>query len=133
MNNFENKNILMHKTMNKIGLSLIAMSFVGVSCTTAVNVKNKILIPLQLDEIQVGGWMKNQIERDITSGYISVYEELQPSMRKNAFGPVKAPNYMKNTKGEWENRRETWCRANMKVIWLKLQFVVLFLQVMKNG
>ena len=44
MNNFENKNILMHKTMNKIGLSLIAMSFVGVSCTTAVNVKNKILM-----------------------------------------------------------------------------------------
>lgn len=96
--------------MRKIGISLLALSLVGTSCTTSINKveENEELLPLPLNEIQAEGWMKKQIERDITSGYISVYEELQPSMRKNAFGPVKVSNYMKNRKGEWENRRETW-------------------------
>ena len=51
------------------------------------------LKPLSLGEIKAGGWMKNQIERDITSGYISVYDQIQPSLSKNTFGPVKSKNY----------------------------------------
>lgn len=97
--------------MKKFTLPLLALSFIGsVSCTShEVDIKtDNSLQPLSLNEIKVGGWIKNQIERDITSGYISVYEQLQPTMRNNTFGPVKASNYMKNRSGEWENRRETW-------------------------
>jgi len=52
-------------------------------------VNSQPLQKLPLREIQIEGWMKNQLTRDITTGYISVYDELQPTMQMNVFGPKK--------------------------------------------
>lgn len=72
-------------------------------CSAAEPVKT-----LPLNEIQVGGWMKNQILRDITTGYISVYDKIQPTLMRNLFGPVKAKNQPSENKGVWNTRLETW-------------------------
>ena len=66
------------------------------------------LVPLPLREVRASGWMREQILRDITSGYISVYDRLQPTMRENAYGPQKTKNFAIGKNGQWENRRETW-------------------------
>jgi len=66
------------------------------------------LRPLPLREIETRGWIRNQMLRDITSGYISVYDRLQPTMQGNVFGPVKAKNYSIDSAGNWVTRRETW-------------------------
>ncbi|GHU98729.1 hypothetical protein FACS1894159_01660 [Bacteroidia bacterium] len=63
---------------------------------------------LPLKEIQAGGWIKKQMERDITSGYISAYDQIQVSMQGDVFGPQKAKNYSIDRFGNWETRRETW-------------------------
>lgn len=63
---------------------------------------------LPLNEIKVEGWMKKQLNRDISEGYISKYDELQPTMKNNVFGPVKAKNYSIDKDGNWIARRETW-------------------------
>jgi uncharacterized protein len=79
-----------------------------ISSAQAVAENSTGLKPLSLGEIKAGGWMKNQIERDITSGYISVYDQIQPSLNENTFGPEKRKNYSISSTGEWETRRETW-------------------------
>lgn len=63
---------------------------------------------LPLREVGARGWIRSQMLRDITSGYISVYDRLQPTMQGNVFGPVKAKNYSIDKKGNWVTRRETW-------------------------
>lgn len=63
---------------------------------------------LPLCEIEARGWIRSQMLRDITSGYISVYDRLQPTMQGNVFGPVKAKNYSVDKAGNWVTRRETW-------------------------
>lgn len=66
------------------------------------------IVQVPLSEIEPGGWLKQQILRDITSGYISIYDELQVSLQGNVFGPKKAKNYSIDKYGNWETRRETW-------------------------
>lgn len=66
------------------------------------------LLALSLDEIKAEGWLKNQMLRDITSGYISAYDKMQPTMQQNVFGPLKSKNYSIDKDGNWEARRETW-------------------------
>ena len=68
----------------------------------------EILKPLPLSEVKASGWMKEQILREITSGYIALYDRIQPTMQQNVFGPVKAKNYSIDKDGNWEARRETW-------------------------
>ncbi|MEA4935524.1 MAG: glycoside hydrolase family 127 protein [Paludibacter sp.] len=63
---------------------------------------------IPLNEIKAAGWMKNQLLRDISTGYIANYEKLQPTMQMNVFGPVKAKNYSIDKAGNWIARRETW-------------------------
>lgn len=63
---------------------------------------------LPLGEIRASGWMRNQMVRDMESGYISVYDRLQPTMQNRVFGPRKAKNYSIDKDGNWETRRETW-------------------------
>jgi DUF1680 family protein len=85
-------------------LQLFVLSFVLIS--TLVQGQNFKTLPLR--EIVVKGWIKNQIERDITTGYISVYDQIQPTMQGNVFGKVKAKNYSIDKTGNWIARRETW-------------------------
>lgn len=63
---------------------------------------------LPLREIRASGWLRNQMIRDMKSGYISVYDQLQPTMQNRVFGPRKAKNYSIDKNGNWETRRETW-------------------------
>ena len=44
---------------------------------------------LPLGEVWPTGWMKNQLTRDITTGYIGAYDRIQPSLGRNYFGPLK--------------------------------------------
>jgi DUF1680 family protein len=81
-------------------ITLLALIFVQSSAE-----KLKVL---PLNQISVQGWIKNQMERDITSGYISVYDQIQPTMQGNVFGKVKAKNYSIDKTGNWVTRRETW-------------------------
>ena len=63
---------------------------------------------LPLNEIRAGGWMKQQMERDIAEGYISEYENMQPSMKYDAFGPEKTRNYTLDSLGNWISSMATW-------------------------
>jgi uncharacterized protein len=71
-------------------------------------VTNAQLKTLPLNEISLDGWMKDQLARDISTGYISIYDELQPTMQMDVFGPEKAKNYSIDQDGNWIARRETW-------------------------
>lgn len=93
---------------NNILLFLLCLLFGIIDCKSQNKKVITSLTPLPLNEIKVDGWIKKQIDRDITSGYLSVYDELQPSMKKNTFGPIKAKNYSIDKHGNWETRRETW-------------------------
>ncbi len=75
---------------------------------------------LPLGDIKASGWLLNQIERDITTGYISVYDKLQPTMQGDAFGPVKKKNYSISKTGAWETRRETWWAGEHEGYWADL-------------
>lgn len=75
---------------------------------TLFSVKAERMKVLPLNQISVQGWIKNQMDRDITSGYISVYDQIQPTMQGNVFGKVKAKNYSIDKTGNWVTRRETW-------------------------
>jgi len=72
------------------------------------SVSSQTFVSLRLGEVKPEGWIKNQMVRDISSGYISVYDSLQPSLKLNVFGFKKAKNYSIDKDGNWETRRETW-------------------------
>lgn len=74
----------------------------------SLSLNAQTLKTLPLNEITVGGWIKNQIERDITSGYMSIYSDLQPTMQGNVYGPNKVKNFSIDKDGNWEARRESW-------------------------
>jgi uncharacterized protein len=80
---------------------LLALCFVSF-------IANAELKTIPLNEITLEGWMKNQLARDISTGYISIYDELQPTMQMDVFGPKKAKNYSIDQDGNWIARRETW-------------------------
>ena len=63
---------------------------------------------LPLHEIETGGWMKEQMLRDITSGYISEYENMQPSMKYDSFGARKTRNYVIDDLGNWIASMASW-------------------------
>lgn len=92
--------------MNIRTLVIVTLGIVG---GLNIEAADKVgFIPLKLNEVKIDGWMKKQIERDITSGYISVYTDLQPTMQSNTFGPKKTKNYFIDKDGNWETRRSTW-------------------------
>ena len=63
---------------------------------------------LPLDEIMPTGWIKSQILRDITSGYISAYDRIQPSLGRNYFGPAKQLEYTVDKEGKKQARPAGW-------------------------
>lgn len=89
------------KQMKKILtiLILICLSRIGYAQSFEV---------LPLGEIKAEGWIKSQMLRDISSGYISVYDEIQPTLKTNAFGPKKTRNFQLDTDGNWIATKSTW-------------------------
>ena len=63
---------------------------------------------LPLGDIKPVGWMKNQLTRDITTGYISAYDRIQPSLGRNFFGPVKQREYVIDARGQKQTRPAGW-------------------------
>ena len=63
---------------------------------------------LPLGDIKPIGWMKNQLTRDITTGYISAYDRIQPSLGRNFFGPVKQREYVIDARGQKQTRPAGW-------------------------
>ena len=89
-------------------------------CMAAAYAPAQTFERLPLGEIKAGGWLRKQIERDITSGYISIYDKLQPTMQGDVFGPKKAKNYSIDKDGNWETRRETWWPGEHEGYWADL-------------
>jgi len=65
---------------------LTALFILNIFCSAS----SQTFISLRLGEVKPEGWIKNQMIRDISSGYISVYDSLQPSLKLNVFGFKKA-------------------------------------------
>lgn len=63
---------------------------------------------VSLSEVTAGGWLKNLIVRDMTEGYLSVIQEIQPSLRHQVFGPEKVTNFAIDKNGDYTIRKETW-------------------------
>jgi len=83
-------------------LVLIAAAFiVGISAGA------QQLRTLPLNQIEARGWIQKQMLRDITSGYISVYDKIQPTMQVDVFGSEKI-KYVRRPNGEWETKAASW-------------------------
>ena len=82
--------------------------FIAIIHISVFMLSGQVLETLPLNEIKAGGWMLHQMSRDIESGYISVYEKMQPTMGYDAFGPVKTRNYTLDSAGNWIASMATW-------------------------
>jgi len=80
---------------------------ISAALIAAVSAGAQQLRTLPLSEIEARGWMQKQMLRDITSGYISVYDQIQPTMQVDVFGSQKI-KYSKRPNGDWETHAASW-------------------------
>ncbi|WP_114778558.1 beta-L-arabinofuranosidase domain-containing protein [Botryobacter ruber] len=88
------------------GLLVLFAGLVAFKPDDQVNLKGFKL--LRLSEVEAGGWLRNLVERDMTQGYLSAIDKMQPTMKHKVFGPDKVTNFDIDKKGDYTIRKTTW-------------------------
>ena len=63
---------------------------------------------LPLNEIKPAGWIKKQMLRDLSSGYISVYDQIQPNIGIDEKKKKKIQTLTEDSTKNWIARRDSW-------------------------
>ncbi|WP_299527204.1 beta-L-arabinofuranosidase domain-containing protein [uncultured Lutibacter sp.] len=104
--------------MNQI-FKIIILSLITLSCTEKNNISKKLNIStVQFGDIQPDGWMKAQMENDVTNGFVSALDSLAPELvvEDDIYGKDRMTKEVKSKdvgaitddNGEWEVQFLWW-------------------------
>ncbi|MBI9042782.1 beta-L-arabinofuranosidase domain-containing protein [Lutibacter sp.] len=104
--------------MNQI-FKIIILSLITLSCSEKSNISKKVNIStIHFGDIQPDGWMKTQMENDITNGFVSALDSLAPELvvEDDIYGKDRLTKEVKSKdvgaitddNGEWEVQFLWW-------------------------